>query len=212
MPKADEIQPRHPESAALRSPESVTLRHPEARSAEGSRSRSIAYIALSIALIAVSAWIVVPFGPIPFTLQMFAVPFMILILPTRQAMAAIVGYLVLGAIGVPVFSGMRGGMGILLGPTGGYLWGYIMGVLLGSLLLAFFRKRGFDNFAVGMLAGVVFTACAYICGSFQYAAISSLTFWEAFLITGAPFILLDLLKIAAAVVCARMVRAAVNHR
>ena len=92
----------------------------------GSRSRMVAFTALSIAIIAVSAWVTVPFGPVPFTLQMFAVSFAILVLEPKQAIAAIAGYLVLGAIGVPLFSGMRGGIGVLLGPTGGFLWGYLI--------------------------------------------------------------------------------------
>ena len=88
-----------------------------------SRTRAIAYVAMTIAIIAVSAWVTVPIGPVPFTLQMFAVTFALLILKPKQAIAAIAGYLALGAIGVPVFSGMRGGVGVLMGPTGGFLWG-----------------------------------------------------------------------------------------
>lgn len=177
-----------------------------------SRSRSIAFVALTIALTAVSAWIVVPFGPIPFTLQMFAVPFMIMVLTPRQALAAIAGYLVLGAIGVPVFSGMRGGIGILMGPTGGYLWGYLFGVAAGSALLWALRRRGIDNFACGMAAGILFTAIAYACGCLQYSLLSGMGFWAAFMVTGAPFIVVDLLKIAAATLCARAVIAAVPRR
>lgn len=177
-----------------------------------STSRSIAFIALTIALTAVSAWITVPFGPIPFTLQMFAVTFMILVLTPKQAIAAIAGYLVLGALGVPVFSGMRGGIGVLMGPTGGYLWGYLIGVAVASLVLALLRSRGRDGFACGMLAGVLFTAVAYICGCLQYAALAHMGFFEAFLVTGAPFIVLDLIKIAAATACARMVIRAVPRR
>lgn len=177
-----------------------------------STSRSIAFVALTIALTAVSAWITVPFGPIPFTLQMFAVTFMILVLTPKQAMAAIAGYLVLGAVGVPVFSGMRGGIGILMGPTGGYLWGYLIGVAVASLVLSLLRSRGKDNFACGMLAGVLFTAVAYLCGCLQYAAVAQIGFFEAFLVTGAPFIAVDLAKIAAATACARMVIRAVPRR
>ena len=76
-----------------------------------SRTRAITFTALSIAIIAVSAWITIPVGPVPFTLQMFAVTLAILVLTPKQAIGAIAGYLALGAIGVPVFSGMRGGIG-----------------------------------------------------------------------------------------------------
>ena len=177
--------------------------------ATSSRSRSIAFTALSIAIMAVSAWITVPIGPVPFTLQMFAVTFAILVLAPKQAIGAIAGYLALGAIGVPVFSGMRGGIGVLLGPTGGFLWGYLIGVTLSVGLLALFRRRGIDNFAVGMLCGLVFTAVAYACGWFQYMFVAGVGPIESFLVTVAPFIIVDVLKIAAATAVARTVIRAV---
>lgn len=177
-----------------------------------SRSRSIAFTALSIAVIAVSAWITVPIGPIPFTLQMFAVTFAIIVLEPKQAIAAIAGYLVLGAIGVPVFSGMRGGIGVLMGPTGGFLLGYFFGVSLAVGLLALLRSRGIDNFATCMLAGVVFTAVAYACGWGQYMFVANVGPLESFAVTVAPFIVVDLVKIAAATAVARTVIRAVPTR
>ena len=174
-----------------------------------SRAKSIAFTALCIAIMAVSAWITIPFGPIPFTLQMFAVTFAILVLTPKQAISAIAGYLVLGAIGVPVFSGMRGGIGVLLGPTGGFLWGYLIGVSAAVGLLHLFRSRGADSFAVGVLCGIVFTLLAYACGWFQYMFVANVGPLESLLVTVAPFIVVDLLKIVAATAAARLVIRAV---
>lgn len=168
-----------------------------------SRTRSIVFTALAIAIIAVSAWITVPLGPIPFTMQMFAITFAILVLTPRQCIAAIAGYLVLGAVGVPVFSGMRGGFGVLLGPTGGYLWGYLVGVAAAVGILQLLRSRGIDNFATGVLAGVVFTLIAYMGGWMQYLAISGLDPLAAFVATVAPFIVPDLVKVVLATIVAR---------
>ena len=173
--------------------------------ATDSRSKAIAFTALSIAIIAVSAWITVPVGPVPFTLQMFAVTFVILVLAPKQAIGAIAGYVTLGAIGVPVFSGMRGGIGVLLGPTGGFLWGYLIGVTFAVGLLALFRRRGVDNFAVGVLCGVVFTAVAYACGWFQYMFVANVGPLESLLVTVAPFIVVDIAKVMAATAVARAV-------
>ena len=170
-----------------------------------SRTQSIAFTALSIAVIAVSAWITVPIGPIPFTLQMFAVTFAILVLTPKQAIAAIAGYLALGAIGVPVFSGMRGGIGVLMGPTGGFLWGYLLGVSLAVGVLALFRRRGVDNFAIGVLCGLLFTAVAYVCGWFQYQIVAGVGPFESFLVTVAPFVVVDIIKVIAATAVARSV-------
>ena len=180
--------------------------------ATSSRTRSIAFCALSIAIMAVSAWVTVPLGPIPFTLQMFAITFAILVLTPKQAIAAIAGYLALGAIGVPVFSGMRGGIGVLMGPTGGFLWGYLIGVSVAALLLSLFRGRGVDNFAISMLCGVVFTVIAYVCGWFQYMFVAGVGPLESLIVTVAPFIVVDLVKIAAATVAARMVIRAIPVR
>ena len=85
-----------------------------------SRSRELVFCALSIALMVVCAWVTVPFGPVPFTLSTFALLFVLFTLPPRTAFAAIAGYVLLGALGLPVFSSFKGGLAALLGPTGGF--------------------------------------------------------------------------------------------
>ncbi len=208
-----------------------------------SKSRSMVYVALCIALMAVSAWVVIPLGPVPFTLQMFAITFAIVVLTPGQAMASVLGYLALGAIGVPVFSGMRGGIGVLAGPTGGFLWGYIFGVGLAVLLLWGLRRLMGQNGRPGevqnpstaidplarasastskrvflflkasgaeVLAGVVFTTVAYVCGTVQYSVVAGVSLEAAFLVAAAPFIVVDLCKIVAAVACAQGVKAVVR--
>ena len=111
------------------------------KTSASARTRSVAFVGLAIAIIAVSAWVTVPLGPIPFTLQMFAVTFAVVVLSPKEAIASIAGYLLLGAVGVPVFSGMRGGIGVLAGPTGGFLWGYLLGVAAAALFLYVVRTR-----------------------------------------------------------------------
>ena len=177
-----------------------------------SRTRTIAYVAMSIAIIAVSAWVTVPIGPVPFTLQMFALTFALIILKPKQAIAAIAGYLALGAIGVPVFSGMRGGIGVLMGPTGGFLWGYFIGISVAVGVLSLFRGRGIDNYGACVLCGILFTAIAYACGWFQYMFVANVGPLESFLVTVAPFIVVDLIKIIAAAAVARIVMRAIPLR
>ena len=89
-----------------------------------SRTRSVAFVGLTIALMSVSAWVSVPLGPVPFTLQTFVMVFALLALAPKECLAAIAGYLILGGVGLPLFSSMRGGLGVLAGPTGGFLWGF----------------------------------------------------------------------------------------
>lgn len=103
-------------------------------------ARDVAFAGLFIALIAVSAWVSVPIGPIPVTLQMLAIPLSIFVLRPSVAIVTIYGYVFLGAIGVPVFSQMRGGLGVLLGPTGGFLMGYLIAVPIACGFLHIARK------------------------------------------------------------------------
>ncbi|MCR2037296.1 biotin transporter BioY [Adlercreutzia caecimuris] len=208
------------------------------KTSASARTRSVAFVGLAIAIIAVSAWVTVPLGPIPFTLQMFAVTFAVVVLSPKEAIASIAGYLLLGAVGVPVFSGMRGGIGVLAGPTGGFLWGYLFGVAAAALFLYVVRtKLGVAggkgapkltraevaalspgrravlfvrNFGVDIVAGIIFTAIAYACGCIQYMAVGQVDLATAFLTAVAPFMVVDFCKIVAAVVCADAVRAVVK--
>lgn len=180
--------------------------------ATASRTRSLVFVALCVAIMAVSAWVTVPIGPVPITLQMFAIVFSILVLTPKQCIAAICCYVLLGAIGVPVFSGMRGGFGVLAGPTGGFIWGFVLGVIVAVGLLALFRSRGIDNVFVAVLVGVVFTVVSYACGTIQFMSIAHVNMMGALAVTVFPFVLLDLGKIVCAALVARVVVRAVPTR
>ena len=71
------------------------------------RTETVAFCGLAIALLAISAWVTVPLGPVPFTLQTMVLVFVVVLFPPREALVSVFGYLALGAIGVPVFSGMK---------------------------------------------------------------------------------------------------------
>ena len=115
--------------------------------------RDLTYTALGIALIAVCSWISVPAG-IPFTLQTFAVCLVTALLGLRLGMISVAGYLLLGAIGLPVFSGFRGGPGALMGPTGGYLVGFLL--TAAAVGLAVNRwGRGLPVLLISMAGGIL---------------------------------------------------------
>lgn len=169
-------------------------------------------MALSIALVAVSAWIVIPLGPVPFTMQMYMITLVICLLRPKEAVAAIFGYVALGAIGVPLFSGMRGGAGVLLGPTGGFLLGYLIGVPLAVGFLALMKKRFRVTAVLQFIAGVIFTVVAYGMGTLQYMALAGIGLEAALATSVLPFIVPDLVKIAFAVASARIIHAALGSR
>lgn len=171
-----------------------------------SRTRAIAYVALSVAFIAISAWVVVPIGPIPFTLQMLVIPLLICLLPTKWMIAAIWAYVLVGVLGVPVFSGVRGGIGVLLGPTGGFLVAYLVAVPAAALFLASMRKSLKSKPAlVGceIIAGLLFTVIAYIGGWLQYSVVAGIGLEAAFFAAVAPFVVPDIVKVLLAVAVAQ---------
>lgn len=196
------------------------------RNAVYSRSRDIAFVGLFIALIAVSAWVTVPIGPIPVTLQMFAIPLAICVLRPALATSAIYGYILLGAVGVPVFSGMRGGIGVLLGPTGGFLFGYLIAVPLACLLLYGARRAGLVRPASGkdplapkeslrvrvarlavssgmyLVSGIVFTVVSYAFGVAWFMNITGTPLEGALATCVLPFVIPDLIKVILAAGCA----------
>lgn len=94
------------------------------------RAKYLSLCGLFAALMALCAWISIPVLDTAITLQSFALMLALLLLGGKWATVAIAVYLMLGAVGVPVFSGFQGGFGALLGPTGGYLWGFLAGALV----------------------------------------------------------------------------------
>jgi len=115
------------------------------------RSRRVAYTAAFIGLIAAGGWISVPFVPVPFTLQTFFVLLAAAVMK-RDAVIPVVLYVALGTLGLPVFHNGTAGIGVLLGPTGGYLIGFIPAALIAGL------AYGSDSAAV-RIAGL---ACAAV--------------------------------------------------
>ena len=109
-----------------------TLESPSYRTDARDRSRHVVVAGLLAALLASAAWISLPVGTVPLTLQVFVVVLVALLLPPRWAAATIGVYLLLGALGAPVFASGRAGLGVLFGPTGGYLFGFLVGATLGA--------------------------------------------------------------------------------
>lgn len=180
-------------------------------SGSASRTKSIAFCGLGIALITVCAWITVPFGPVPFTLQTFAMTFVLLALKPRDAVVTIALYVLIGAIGLPVFSSMKGGFAALAGPTGGFIWGFVLGGIAAALLLAAFEKKGGKRpIPVEIAAAVLFLGICYLCGLVQLAFVAQMGMAAAFAAAVAPFIIIDAVKLAVAIAVAHAVRKALS--
>jgi biotin transport system substrate-specific component len=162
-------------------------------------------VALMAAVTAVAAQITIPlpFSPVPFTLQVLAVILSGLLLGPRYGALAQAIYVLVGAIGVPVFAGFRGGLGIVLGPTGGYLISYpaaaaIAGFAAYAAASAVRRRALWASF----LWGCVGLAVIYAVGATWLAAVTDLPFAAALAQGVLPFVPLDLVKVALAALVA----------
>jgi len=168
--------------------------------------RDMTRMALCVALMAVCAWMTIP-SPVPFTMQSFAVFFALGLLGGRRGSLCILAYILLGAVGVPVFSGFRGGVGVLLGSSGGFLIGFLAAGLVYSLLTRL-RGESMKTMAAGMTLGM---AAAYGLGSAwfylvylrsgQAATLGAVLSWCVW-----PFVLPDAVKIYLALLLCRRLR------
>lgn len=172
----------------------------------------MAYIALFAVIIAVCAWISVP-TTVPFTLQTFGIFLAVGVLGGKRGTLAVLVYLLLGAVGVPVFAGFSGGIGYLLGSTGGY----IVGFLLTALVMWLMERLLGDKMWVLALSMVLGLAVCYAFGTAWFMAVYARTTGAIGLLTAlgwcvVPFILPDLIKIALALVICRRLAAAIRLR
>lgn len=115
--------------------------------------RSITYCGLFIALITVCSWISIP-TTVPFTLQTFGVFAAVGILGGKLGTIAVIGYVILGTIGVPVFSGFSGGVGVIAGTTGGYIVGFIFAALAMWLVEKILGRKPWV-LILSMIAGLI---------------------------------------------------------
>lgn len=156
--------------------------------------KNMSYCAICAALLAISAWIAVPALQISFTMQSFAVFFILGLLGGRLGAVSIGIYLLLGTVGLPVFSGFRGGVSILLGVTGGYIWGFLAAALVFWAVTALFGQSRW----VKLAAMVLGMAVCYACGTAWYLQAYGGSFWPVFATCVVPYLLPDGIKIALA--------------
>ncbi|WP_207956854.1 biotin transporter BioY [Rubrobacter tropicus] len=167
-------------------------------------------VALMAAFTAVAAQITIPLEPVPFTLQVLAVVLTGLLLGPRYGALAMGVYLLVGAVGVPVFAGFRGGLGVLFGDTGGYLLAYplaaaLAGMAAGAVTNAPRRRALVAGFLWGGLALVAI----YALGATWLAVLAGLSPGAALAAGVLPFVVFDLIKVGLATLVAVAVAPAI---
>ncbi|HOG18475.1 MAG TPA: biotin transporter BioY [Syntrophales bacterium] len=170
---------------------------------ERSSLRGRIYASMFGALTAVGAYIVIPVPPVPVTMQTFFLYLAACLLGGPLGAWSQIVYVLIGAIGLPVFAAGKGGLGVLLGPTGGYLIGFIVGAYVTGRLARAGKPAGAFRLLLAMVAG---TACLYALGVAQLMVVAKLSPAKALAVGIVPFLPGDAAKMAAAVFIVRMLR------
>lgn len=157
--------------------------------------------ALMAALMCVLCPMSLPIGPIPISLSILVILLTVYVLGTWRALVSYTVYLLLGAVGMPVFSGFQGGLAKLAGPTGGYLAGFWLMILVAGIIM----ERGKRNLLVTILGMLVGVAIDYAVGTAWFVFQTESTVVHALDVCVYPFIPFDVAKIVIAVLLGSVV-------
>ena len=166
--------------------------------------------AITATLIVICSWISIPMA-VPFTLQTFAIFFALVFLGGSYGTLSIVVYIILGCIGLPVFSGFKGGIAAITGPTGGYIVGFVFSGLIYLLITKVFGEKKV-TIIISMILGL---AICYLVGTLWFMHVyagteNAKTFGTVISLCVIPFIIPDICKLVLAYIMAGIVKKAVR--
>lgn len=149
----------------------------------------------------------IPISPVPISLTNLVIYFMAYVLGAKLSLVSYVLYLLLGMVGLPVFSGFTGGLAKLVGPTGGYLIGFIFLAPIAGFFVEKFPNKIYMH-VIGMVLG---TAICYIFGTVWLAGQLGRTFMEGLAVGVIPYLPGDTVKIILAIVIGPQIRRSLSH-
>ena len=166
------------------------------------KTLDIVYCGIFATITAILAQISIPLpGGVPLTLQTFAVSLAGILLGSKKGFISILVYVLMGAIGLPVFSGFSAGIGAIVGATGGFILSFpIMSFIIGLIC-----ERTDNNFLAMILGSIP----NYLLGAIQFSLVTSSNMYNAFLVCVLPFILVGVIKAVLATIIGSMLR---NHK
>ena len=165
-----------------------------------SKTYDIVYIAVFAVIMAICSWISIP-AAVPFTLQTFGVFIAAGVLGGKRGTLSVLVFILLGAVGIPVFANFSGGIGVLAGPTGGYIIGFIVMAIIAGLVIDNCRKPWLQ--LIGMIVG---TIVCYLFGTIWFCVVAGYTFQAALAVCVIPFIPADLVKMIIAMLIGPMIK------
>ncbi|MDR1156959.1 MAG: biotin transporter BioY [Oscillospiraceae bacterium] len=191
--------PPTPQTAAPKTAEHPPAPKAPPHGAKGIRARDLVFCALFAALSAVLSPLTIPIGPVPVGLAHVSIFLAAGLLGAKYGAVSQVVFVLLGVMGVPVFSGFRGGLGVLAGPTGGFIVGYILCAFLVGLWLDR-RGRSLRVLVPAMVCGQLVT---YLPGLLWYMYLTQTGLGAALLVCVLPFFVGDAAKIALSAILIR---------
>lgn len=166
--------------------------------------RSMIFTALFATLMCIGAWIHFP-SPVPASMQTFVVFCALGLTGSKKTFIMLVLYIMMGSVGLPVFSGFTGGIGALTGPTAGFIWGFLLGVPVFYI----FEKRYTDKRII--IGYILYILLHYIPGALWYCrftspSLSLSALVASALVTVAPFIIPDAVKLMLALITVKRLK------
>ncbi|WRS27260.1 biotin transporter BioY [Oscillospiraceae bacterium MB08-C2-2] len=152
-------------------------------------TRDLCLIGIFTAFTCAMAQVTIPLPLIPMTMQTFCIPFVGIVLGSKRGAFSALVYALLGAVGLPVFAGFTGGLGIVFGPTGGFILSFPLMALLAGIGA---EKGGKVWLWSGLVLGAVVN---YLCGMFMFSAVTGLGLAAAFAKAVLPFLPTAAIKI-----------------
>ena len=159
--------------------------------------RNITECAIFVAILAIISQIALPIGPVPITLQVLALSLTGYYLGVKKSTVVIVTYLLLGIVGVPVFSSFQGGIQALLSYTGGFILGFVPLVIF----CATCHER-----KIGIPIGIVGLLICHTIGILWYSYLSSQSVLNSFLVASLPYLIKDVILVIVGYYLARLIK------
>ena len=166
-----------------------------------SKNYTMVITALMAAVTCILAPLSIPIGPIPISLTNFAIYLSLYLLNWKMGTLSYIIYLLVGLVGLPVFSGFTGGVGKLAGPTGGYIIGFIPMAIIAGIIIDKCNNR-----VIQILGMVLGTAICYAFGTAWFCIQAGYTVSAALAVCVIPFIPADLIKMVIAMIIGPEIR------
>lgn len=170
-------------------------------------TKNLVLTSMFTAILCVMAQISIPTPMIPFTMSLFAIFLIGALLPPRLALMSVLAYVLLGAFGLPVFAGFKGGLHVVAGMTGGFIMAYPLMSFVTALSYKIVKKYKIAALSIGMLLSLIL---CYLIGSLWFSYSTGNSFYYALTVCVVPYILFDLIKVGLAISVSTVLREAIT--